>query len=67
MTYLSVTEAARRAGCSRRYILAEIQRQVQGKAVGLVAERVGNQWNIPEDEFRQWMARERRGTRGKGK
>lgn len=64
MTYISVTEAARRAGCSRRYILAEIQRQTQGK-LGLRAEKVGATYIISEDEFKQWMANERRGTKGK--
>lgn len=61
MTYLTVTQAATRASCNVSYIRAEI------KMGRLVAQKIGNQWAITEDEFQRWLSKPGRGNRSKWK
>jgi excisionase family DNA binding protein len=65
MAQLTVTQAATRAACTRKYILNEIRDQ------RLPATPVGNpkrpsMWLINEADFQAWLDNPLRGSRGKG-
>jgi excisionase family DNA binding protein len=59
MTYLTVREAAQRAGVSGAYVRAEI---AAGRLAAIRPEG-GTYWIINEREFERWLANPRRGTR----
>lgn len=65
MTQLTVTQAAQKAACTRKYILNEIRdKRLPATPVGDNPDRP-SMWLIDAAAFDAWMSNRRRGSRGK--